>query len=423
MSTNILPLSTTARFLATQLSSESFKPNVILPTHLIKPFLTSESSITYINKISPSNAFQRKHSFSASSTKYLQYLSWKDNYQAPITTSATPSTSSSISPTSSSPFSIIIPASQLTPIFNFESIKFIPPPNTDIIVLDPHFGQIERYMETISSHFANAGNVNEENNYPRFWSIISTHSLSYAPSWGVRHHTIGEFKISSVPFIRNTDTTGESPIQLIENSPIMKRIMNTSTLQPQYQEYFQSNLVLLEQLIVEAALCPLIYNSNDSFFSLGRLNSYLNKDIKSIIGDVVDECITVLQHHQILKDFNQGSNSNRVILNSVLSRDRLLKIILDLAKNYNSIPNLNPHSNFLNYNLRISKKQFEADQEATENSNDIHINNDNDNGNEKVMKYYRDPVRANRFIHQLGSQHGILTLKNDFVYGLLHNQL
>lgn len=387
MSVNIVPLSPTARFLATQLSSRSFKPNILLPKHLIKPFLTSESLITYINKISPLNPFQKNYKFSSSTTKYLEYLSKKGNDIV-----------------SSSEISIILPASQLNPILKSDLIQFIPPPNSDIIILNPHFGQIENYIYSIKKNLSNV-------NPPRFWSIISTHSLFNAPNWGVEHQSIGEFKISNIPITFsdnnfNNNYNYNSNLNLIENSYIIKKILNTSILLPQYQSYIQSNLLLIEQLITEAALCPLLYIEN---FDIDGFQHNKSISTKMLITEIINESISILKNHPLLININK----NNPILNSLLSNDRLYNLILNIVKNNSEsfkmkkISNLNSINNSLN-NLSIKDKLiFKKDP------NDIETD---------IVLPIRDYARANNYLYKLGLQFNIKAKSNRFVSKFLDSQ-
>lgn len=386
MSVNIVPLSPTARFLATQLSSSSFKPNILLPKHLIKPFLTSESVITYINKISSLNPFQKTHKFSSSTTKYLEYLSKKGN--------------DIISSSSSSEISIILPASQLNPILNSDLIQFIPPPNSDIIILNPHFGQIENYIHSIEKNLSNS-------NPPRFWSIISTHSLLNAPNWGVEHQSIGEFKISNIPILSlNNDFNYDHNLNIIEDSYIIKKILNTSILLPQYQSYIQSNLLLTEQLITEAALCPLLYIEN---FDIDGFQYNKSISTKILISEIIDESIDILKNHPLLINLKYKTP----ILNSLLSKDRLYNLILNIVKNNSEsfkmkkISNLNLIKNSLN-NLVVKDKLI-----FKKNPNDIETD---------VVLPIRDYARANTYLYKLGLQLNIKAKSNRFVSKFLDAQ-
>lgn len=375
MSTNIVPLSPTARFLATQLSSKTFHPNILLPKHLIKPFLTSESEITYVNNISSLNSFERKHKFSASSTKYLDYLSKIGNDIS----------SFSSNHTSTSQISIILPSSQLNPIFKSELIQFIPPPNSDIILLNPYFGQVEKYIESISDSLSLI-------NPPRFWSIISTHQLTNAPNWGVKHQSIGEFKISSISsFTKNNN----SDIDLIKNSNIIKKIFNTSTLIPQFQSNLQTNLLLVEQLIIEAALFPIIHLNKSKSKNIledkgDNYNSIdLNFSKKSLIKNIINESIIILKNHQL---FNISKNDN-LLINAILSEDRIYKYILNLIET-NQIRKFN-NSNLTNEKIIIRKDP-------------------NDEENDIILPI-RNESRANSFIFKLGLQYNISSPANKYV--------
>ena len=391
MTIHIVPLSPTARFLATQLSSESFRPNILLPKHLLKPFLTSESTITYINEISPLNSFQRKHSYPTSSTRYLETIS---------RTSAT----------ATSQISIAIPSSQIKPIFNSESIKFIPPPNSDIIILDPHFGQAEKYVSSVLSNFqTSASSSYDLQSLPRFWSIISTHLLADAPSWGIKHQSVGEFIVSPIlPFPNDS----RSEIELINSSDVMKQILNTPTLSPQYETYSKTRLLLLEQLIIEAALCSIIYTDHSSQYEV--LRSYwksrsfaLNHDIYSDLADsisakplvlaIIGECITVLEKYEPVVELGKVTP----MLKAVLSKERLFNLTLNIIQNDTSLPNLK------HYKQLISKS---------------FSNYTNDDEQTTEILHFRDPARANRFIFKLGLQVGVKTPTNSSVCDSLSAQ-
>lgn len=384
MTIHVVPLSPTARFLATQLSSESFRPNILLPKHLLKPFLTSESTITYINEISPLNSFQRKHTYPTSSTRYLETIS-------------------RISAAATSQISIALPSSQIRPIFNSESIKFIPPPNSDIIILDPHFGQAEKYVSSVMSNFQiSASSPYDLRSLPRFWSIVSTHLLADAPSWGIKHQSVGEFIVSPIlPFANDSRTE----IELINSSDVMKQILNTPTLSPQYEPYLKTKLLLLEQLIIETALCSIIYTDYSSKYevlrSYSKSRSFAsNNDIysdvedsvsaKSLVLNIIDECIAVLRKHEPVLELEKTTP----MLTAVLSRERLFNLTLNILQNDTSLPNLKHYKQLMNESF---SNYTNDDQQKTE------------------SPHFRNPARANRFIFKLGLQVGVKTPSNNFV--------
>lgn len=401
MTIHLIPLSPTARFLATQLSSETKRPHILLPKHLLKPFLTSDSTIKYINKISPLNSFERKHKFSASSIKYLEYLAGT-NFNDQTST-----------------LSLIIPSSQLTPIFNtnLHDLSFKPPLNSDILVLDPHLGQVEKYMSIISKTYDSA----DIQSMPRFWSIISTHLLSNAPSWGVKHQSIGELKISYIPYNNLVNDKDNNVMDIINSSTTIKEILNTPTLLPQCQSYLQTNLLLIEQMIIEAALCPLIYSDPSSSFNilhsfkkldLFNINIDINRDteknraIKSIVLQIVDESIKVFKKDEFIQSLFKSSP----MLNSILSKERLFNLVLNVVHNDNAISNLssNPYRHLINFEKNIRK-------------NDL-LDLDNEDDQPSQLTRLRDPAKANRFIFKLGLKTGIHTPANKFVCDLLSAQ-
>lgn len=411
MTINVIPLSPTARFLTTQLSSESFRPNILLPKHLLKPFLTSESTITYINEISPLNSFQRKHTYPTSSTKYLEYIS-----RASASGNAFKDPSSS---SSHSQLSIVLPSSQINPILNSESIKFVPPLNSDIVFLDPHFGQIEKYISSIASTLPPShSSSHTSQSLPRFWSIVSTHLLANAPSWGVRHQSVGEFIISPVSL--NLEEL-RSETDLIESSEVIKKILNTPTLSPQYQPFSMTRLLLLEQLIIEAALCSVIHTEYSSLYE--ALKSYTTSSsidsnygiysdhdrtisAKSMILRVISECIAVLKRYEPLIKIRESTP----MLNAILSKERLFNLTLNIIQSDTSLTHLK--------NYKYLMKKIQPTDKAYRNEK----NSESEDDRLSEMPYPRNPARANNFIFKLGLQNGVKTPANKYVCDLLSAQ-
>lgn len=391
--TYVVPLSLTSRLLATQLLTPASKPHILLPKHLIKSFLTENSTITYRNSISSLNSFQRQHTFPLSSTKHLERISRPFDVVSSMLNSYS----------SSNPISLIIPASQINPILNpkFQETAFVPPPNSDIFIVNPYFGQIEDYISSISSNY-------EKTERPRIWSIISTHLLSNIPFWGVEHQSIGEMKISYVPFEANDNDLDIS--NLLLDSESLQQILNTSSLLPQLEPYFNSNMLLAEQLIVEAALSPLLLQSpyaNKEFLSISSPEDNIhyniidndeseetNIKIKTTMLNIIEESIKVLKRSPIHESFLDKAP----VFNSVLSRDRLFNLVLNTLYNDKTINNLQQHINSYRDLMKIRSKIYEDDMAMDEKFSKINR--------------LRNPSRANKLICTQGLKYGIVTPNN-----------
>jgi hypothetical protein len=405
--TYIIPLSLTTRFLATQLSTPTSKPHILLPKPLIKSFLTENSTITYRNEISSLNPFQKKYTFQLSSTKYLERISRSFNVVS------TPLKSY----TSYNPISLIIPASQINPILNpkFQETAFCPPPNSDIFIVNPYFGQIEKYISSISSNYS----ISER---PRIWSIISTHLLFNTPSWGVEHHSIGEIKISNVPFDlndlnisnNNNNNNNQDIIQLIKKSTTLQQILNSSTLLPQLEPYLNSTMLLAEQLIIEAAFSPLLYPTAISSIELLSLSTPENEfniksqlefksenenkiKLKTTILEIIQESINVLKKSPIFNKFSRETP----VFNAILSQERLFNLVLNILYNNKIITNLQSHINSYK-NLVKMKQRILLDSMDVE---------------DKFFKInrLRNPSRANKFICQEGLKYNVATSTNKLI--------
>lgn len=391
--TYLVPLSACTRFLATQLSSELSKPHMLLPKHLLKPFLTEHSSITYINRISPMNPFERKHTFPLSSTRHLERLCRRRPGAAGE--AETPGTHRP--PLSS----VILPGSQLTPVLcpDAQTVSFVPPPEMDLLIVNPHFGQIEEYMAKIAPFYT-------AEDKPRLWSAISTHTLSNAPCWGVEHRGIGELKISYVPFRGTPGSSDDTPrvADLIERSPLMTDILSTPTLLPQVETYSQSNILLVEQLIVEAALNPVLYNlaSKPLDSDIPQLNT--SQRLNETIFNIIKEAVDVLKHHPIITSLLASSP----VMNSVLSKKRLLNLVLNLIYSGSVGPHLKSNRDLVE-SIDIVDKKNETNAAL---------------GEDKAghVLRIRDPAKANRFIHKQGSKLNIQTPTNREICNLIEDR-
>lgn len=437
-------MSPTARFLATQLSTENFKPHIVLPKHLLKPFLTSNSTIKYVNKISPLNSFQKSYSFPTSSTNVLnKYQNSFSNNNVKNTTKHTTTTTTTTTgntnnynnksnANNNSISSIIIPSNQLTPIFNvkLENLCFSPPFNSDIIVLNPFYGQIEKYMSFVESNLITSNNFD---NAPRFWSAISTHILKNGPLWDVTLESIGELKLSYIPYkndkqnlINNNDAFYNNLLnEKIRSSNIIKHFINTPSILPQFISYKQNLILLVEQLIMEAVLNPLIYSEKlSSFDMLDEFDSSIDTNTfdfsifsnnskaistKRFILNIVEESINVLKNDPLLFEiFN-----NSPVVNATLSKTRLFNEILNVIQN--NILSGNIYSKFTNYAYSLNS-----------NINDISKNSRESLSNEKELQesnHLRDPIKSNKFIINLGLKHGIPTPTNKYVCNLIKKSI
>lgn len=388
-STYIIPLSPAARFLATQLSSATSKPHIVLPPHLMKPFMTAESKITYINKISPSNQFNRTHSFPCSSLKFLERISRPvDVFSNPIATNPKPVSSTH-------PISMVIPASQITTVLDplhQESLLTLPP-NSNLVILNPYYGQIEKFMKRISSKY----NIFER---PKVWSAISTHHLTNSTLWSIEHRSIGELKVTLVPYEDIEQSVDISHI--INDCKVVKDILNTPSVLPQLESYTQSNLLLIDQLITDAALSPLMLDQYKDALENDISDVEYNEDLKFLISRIIDEAVDVISYDPLFNRLLSQSPS----FNSLLSSKRIFNKVMNILQNKHL---MSLHSN-LDYkgDLLKMRKRNEYEYNSIMKGNKI----------SKISRM-RDPTKANRQIVKLGHQLNIKTPANYRVAHLL----
>ncbi|TID29180.1 hypothetical protein CANINC_002137 [Pichia inconspicua] len=382
MSTNnIIPLSAAARFLATQLSSVIARPQVVLPPHLLKPFLTAESKITYINKISPNNTFTRSHSFPCSSIKFLERASRPigGNSDSNLNGESTPN-----------PFSLILPASQLTLLLdpNSQDSALLPPPNSIIVIVNPYYGQIEKFMSRFTNNYLS-------NERPKIWTAVCTHNLTNGPSWSVEHRSIGEVKLAHVPFEDSNPAVDMN--KMIDESNVIKDILNTPPLLPQIETYDQINQLLIDQLITEAALTPLLHHS------FKDIDICSDENFKDLSYKIIEEAVEAINQDKLFIKFC----SKNAAFKSILSTKRLFHKTRNVLKNNDNIirmfANLDADEDILKMRER-NKHEYER---MIDGDRDVKISR------------IRDPVKANRYIKKLGSKNGLRTPANSHVVTLL----
>lgn len=379
--TYLIPLSLPARFLATQLSSVASKPRVVLPPHLMKAFLTAESRITYINKISPNNLFECSHLFSCSSFKFFEKIF------RPV---GVPIDSGLNNNSIATPISLITPASQLNLLLDPDSCDsaILPPPKSTIIVVNPYYGQVEKFMSRISFNYQ----INER---PRVWVVVCTHQLTNGPLWSVEHRSIGEMKIAYVPYeSSNLDLNMD---RIINDSKVIKDILNTHTLLPQVETYDQINQLLIDQLILEAALAPIIY----SFYE--DVDGLLNDSVKALSNRIIEEAVEVISHDNLFINLSFKSAA----FGAGLSTRRFLKKTESILQNNNDIIQMYANQNTNEETLKMRKKNKQEYGRINRGEKNVKISR------------MRDPAKANRYLKNLGFQNGLKTPANSQVLTLL----
>ena len=414
----VVPLSLSARLLATQLASETLSPRILLPPHLLKSYRNNESIMSYVNKISISNPFQRKHKLQASSVKLLERL------QEPLT--------------------LVIPASQLTPILDPSPMDaretIVPPPGSDILIVDPYFGQVEAYANRIRPYYYNEDATVETAEPPRIWSVISTHLLTNTSGWTVEHASMGELKISHVPFqFKYNHKTIET---LVKESPIIQQLLTTPLLLPQLQSQEQTSTFLAEQMIMESAMSLMthpeytpLYKELKYHATSSHMDTHIDMEadfagdrvilLKKTLLRIVEESIKVIRGTSLAKEMLASSP----VLNAVLSRERMFNKVLNIIYSDDAVSHLmatvDPHKEITKRKKileRITSRETRFTRNGSnEDDNEIPGNSrkadrENDKGNIPMRSIHlRNPAKANRFICKEGQKLGIRTTMNQMV--------
>ena len=410
----IIPLSATSRFLATQLSTENCIPHIILPKNNLKYFLKNGSSISYNNQISSSNYFKRTHKFPSSSFQYLQNKYKVDSNNNPI--------------------SIFIPSSQLNKFsISDDNNIFIPPPNSDIFIINPYFGQIENYQQKLSKYYNNKIDSIHSKSKPRFWSLISNHLVTNGTFWDINHKGIGELKITYIPF----NYIEASSNEIINSSQIIKQIFQTPTLLPIIYSYSNINLLLIEQMIIQSSISlinhieflPIYQNlkNNSSLSSENEIDIYFDKRIKlkKLIYDLINESVKVLKEHPIVKHYIKltptylATLSEERLFNIVLNLIYSDKVVSSISNNINPLNEIIKRKKFVKLNLKENEKLNKKNESLVDKYNN---NNNNNKSEYDNIIHLRDFAKFNRHISKLGSTFGIKTPKNKLVCRLLDTQ-
>ncbi|GMM28862.1 hypothetical protein DAMA08_015780 [Martiniozyma asiatica (nom. inval.)] len=239
----IVPLSPTSRLLA--LLSKC-KWEILLPLESQRLFLQQNSSLYYSNKISGRDFSKQFHSVITSPFDPQFHLS----------------NNSHSTEFKKERHSVTVPLSGL----NFTSI--VPPPNTDVVLVDPYLYQPESFINEMVSYYKRQHADLPLDQYPKVWSVISTHLLGSQP-WGVEHWSIGELRIAQVPLPLSTTTVTDANVSSNESTSsdgihitpdIMRSIIgefvHTPELNPQFDSYFTHQMIMVEQMVLRAGLLP-----------------------------------------------------------------------------------------------------------------------------------------------------------------------
>lgn len=411
--TYIIPLSPVARFMATQLACAGADPCIVLPQKMREVFLKSQSSITYINRISRDNLFQRRHTFPSVSVDRLVSVCRPAEAVMERTYGST-NESERVVLRMNARLSLVVPASHVKTILNPNTSEcpFIPPPDSDVIILNPHFGQVEGYVRAIRELYMDGERE------PRIWSAICTHRVTNAPFWGVEHRSIGELKIARVPF---TVVDGGDDYQDIANvghdeivqSELVKNILSIPMMLPQMQSYRQQVMLTAEQTVVEAALSLATIEEYADGLAIGHLkvedmvdftemaeiahlegSSGSDSAARSMVLDIVTEATRVLKRHRLVKQISVNSP----VVNAVLSKERLYNLSLNIVNDHTLLTKLN-------YSFD-SFRHFEGELKDAYGCADT----GGDTGGD--VRSPPHAIHANRYICELGSLFGIPTPAN-----------